>query len=366
MLCDGVCTDILTDSNNCGACGEACTSALALNCCDGGCVNLLNSELHCGTCGTPCRAPGTCNFGACSCPPGSAYCDGDCVEVREDPANCGGCGVVCPEGAPCEWGACVCPEGQSFCDDACRPTDECLVAVFGEPQVGDPSGSSPWTGGDVCPGTELFTSTATYYELGNALPHCSYPPESLEGMYYAAINEEDYAAAATCGACVRVYYGGLSVDLQIVDECSYAGNPQWCYPGSHHIDLSRDAFAYLEDPAVGVLDVQWQYVECNVEGGLKYAFKDGSSTYWTALMIRNHPLALASVEYQNISGTFRPLTRVNYNYWLDDRGFGIGPYTFRITDIAGNTVTEAGIPTIEGEVATVEFYDMEAQLPGCE
>jgi expansin (peptidoglycan-binding protein) len=40
--------------------------------------------------------------------------------------------------------------------------------------------------------------------------------------------------------------------------------------------------------------------------------------------------------------------RTAYNYFVQtDPGMGTGPYTFRVTDIYGNVLTDSGIPHIE-------------------
>src|SRR5690349_18356494 len=74
--CNGVCTDVFNDPNNCGACGNVC------------------------------MAPATCQFGSCqiACPPGTANCNGVCTDVFSDPNNCGGCGVQCAPGNACTMG----------------------------------------------------------------------------------------------------------------------------------------------------------------------------------------------------------------------------------------------------------------------
>jgi expansin (peptidoglycan-binding protein) len=243
--------------------------------------------------------------------------------------------------------------------------DECVTSVFG-------SGTGIATitpGDDVCPGAEMFDGVASWYEFGGALPHCSFPPD-LFPPYYAAVNTADYAASATCGACVRVYYGGKQLDVMLIDECPTCGTY-----GPHQLDLNPEAFELLAPLEQGILGgtydpavpFQWHYVECDVTGDLEYAFKDGTTTYWTAIIFRNHPLALAAVEVRNLGGAWRELTRVEYNYWLDSQGFGTGPYDLRITDVAGNVLEiENAIGHITGEVTTVEFHSLGAQLPGCE
>ena len=97
--CGGVCTDLLTDPLNCGACGVVCA--------DSACAG--------GECGAP---PGP-------CAPGFTDCGGSCVDLLTSNGNCGTCGTICELGETCGGGgACVpavvaCPDGQPPCGEVC-------------------------------------------------------------------------------------------------------------------------------------------------------------------------------------------------------------------------------------------------------
>src|SRR5262249_48654388 len=94
--CNGTCTFLGSDPENCGACGNIC----------------------------PDSAP-ICVQGACSpCYPGQTLCGNSCSDPRFDPDNCGACGNVCGDDAPnCIYGACFangeCPAGLTWCDPGC-------------------------------------------------------------------------------------------------------------------------------------------------------------------------------------------------------------------------------------------------------
>jgi cytochrome c peroxidase len=79
LICNGVCTNVTTDRNNCGACGNVCAGDQV---CMGTCF-----PLNCG--------------------PSMLGCNGMCVDTMADPMNCGGCGNACPTSAPtCAGGMC--------------------------------------------------------------------------------------------------------------------------------------------------------------------------------------------------------------------------------------------------------------------
>ncbi len=52
FCCEGSCTDLTQDANNCGACGERCFTGQA--CCNGTCIDILSDSTNCGACGISC------------------------------------------------------------------------------------------------------------------------------------------------------------------------------------------------------------------------------------------------------------------------------------------------------------------------
>jgi expansin (peptidoglycan-binding protein) len=202
-------------------------------------------------------------------------------------------------------------------------------------------------GGDRCRNdASVHQGQATWYQLATPLVNCSYPTATLP-MFYGAMNTHDYAAAATCGTCVRVQGPQGTVEIQIVDQCPVATNPI-CTAG--HIDLNVPAFEQIADRVAGVVPITWTYIPCSVQGNLRYEFKEGSSQYWTALLVRNARYELERVEYRTANGSWKELQRADYNYWLDEQGMGPGPYTLRITDVYGHYVVDAGVPLQVGGV----------------
>jgi hypothetical protein len=105
MMCNGTCTDVISDPDNCGGCfngcnpGEVCQGGnchcAATSCGDGVCTTLQNNPDDCGTCGNGCNDDEFCTSGACQCRPALTSCNGNCTDLKRDGQNCGACGNDC-------------------------------------------------------------------------------------------------------------------------------------------------------------------------------------------------------------------------------------------------------------------------------
>ncbi len=190
---------------------------------------------------------------------------------------------------------------------------------------------------------------ATYYDADGS-GNCSF--EASPGdLLVAAANDVDYAGAAACGACAAIDGPEGSITVRIVDRCP------GCAAGD--LDLSREAFAMIAQPAAGRVPITWRWAPCEVTGPMRYHFKDGTSAFWAAIQVRNHRHAIASLEVQT-DGAWQALPRQSYNYFVQD-GLGAGPLALRITDVHGLIVEEAAVAIGDDvEVAGA------AQLPACQ
>lgn len=198
---------------------------------------------------------------------------------------------------------------------------------------GDPSGDPT---GPVCD-AEMHAGKATYYDADGS-GNCSFPAAPGDPLV-AAMNDADYAQSAACGACVAIDGPDGSVTVRIVDRCP--GCPQG------DIDLHPDAFAAIADPQLGVVPIAWRYVPCPVDGNIIYHFKEGTNPFYAAVQIRDHRNAIATFEYKDARSGWKPVARVDYNYFVEASGMGPGPYSFRVTDVDGNVLEDDGVPFVE-------------------
>ncbi|XVF70721.1 hypothetical protein PTKIN_Ptkin11bG0185300 [Pterospermum kingtungense] len=61
--CNNKCVNLVTDSNNCGACKNKCKFTAV--CCRGKCVNTSFDKRHCGACNHRCEKGQYCVYGMC-------------------------------------------------------------------------------------------------------------------------------------------------------------------------------------------------------------------------------------------------------------------------------------------------------------
>ncbi len=182
---------------------------------------------------------------------------------------------------------------------------------------------------------------ATYYDFADGSGACLFDatPHDLD---VAALNAEQFDQAAHCGACARVEGPDGSVTVRLVDLC-----PE-CKAG--HLDLSPSAFEKIAPLPHGRVDISWTLVSCSVSGPVAYKYKDGSNQWWTAVQIRNHRYPITKFEIDKGNG-FTELTRTEYNYFLDESGFGPDSVQVRITATNGQTLVDT-LPPVQEDLVT--------------
>jgi expansin (peptidoglycan-binding protein) len=166
---------------------------------------------------------------------------------------------------------------------------------------------------------------------------CSFDP-SPNDLMVAALNAPDWAGSNWCGACADVTGPNGSVRIRIVDEC-----PE-CKSGD--LDLSPQAFEKLAPLDRGRISISWNFVSCDVTGPVRYRFKDGASQWWTAVQVQNSRLPVTKFEWSKDGSSFKAINRTDYNYFVDESGFGPDPVHVRVTAVGGQTLDDA-LPAVQ-------------------
>jgi hypothetical protein len=94
-------------SRLCGSCGAYACCPTGTACCNGICTDLDSDPNNCSACGNVCPAGTVCVNGSCvACNHPFIPCGGVCVNPLSDQHNCGGCGIQCADTEACVLGFC--------------------------------------------------------------------------------------------------------------------------------------------------------------------------------------------------------------------------------------------------------------------
>lgn len=254
-----------------------------------------------------CGTDQTCSNGACMCKAGGMACTDGCFDLQNDSTHCGNCTTKCAADGACVDGACVNP--------TCK-TD-----------------------------STVYNGKVTHYSLATSMVACHYPTNTLP-QYYGAMNQYDWADSGVCGACVEITANGKKLVVQITDECpDVEPNKQWCFKGSHHIDLNNAANDALS--ASGNPSVTWKYVNCTPTGNIKYYFDKGTKQYYLAVTPMNGRNVVTKMDVQ-VAGKWSALKKSIYNtYVLDGIDYGTEALKFRTTDQYNHVIIESVKPAAD-------------------
>jgi hypothetical protein len=148
QTCNGVCTTLARDPENCGVCGgkckdgEVCSMGKCALACGPGTLRCLNVCVasqsdpgNCGTCGVKCKMGEVCSMGKCAqgCAGGTTACGQSCVDTQSDRTNCGACGTMCGTGEECIAGKCAltCQTGLVACPNNYADAGATDAGTFG-------------------------------------------------------------------------------------------------------------------------------------------------------------------------------------------------------------------------------------------
>lgn len=123
----------------------------------------------------------------------------------------------------------------------------------------------------------------------------------------------------------------------IVDQCPGCG--------TNHLDLFPNAFAALDNPSKGIIDITWDYVPCPVSGPLTIHMKSGVSQYWFSAQVVNGRRRTAKLEVSTDQGrSWKAAQRTPYNFFEISSGVGASSAWIRVTAVGGGQVVVRDVP----------------------
>ena len=201
-------------------------------------------------------------------------------------------------------------------------------------------------GQNACDEEPSHFGNATYYYFNptKQVGSCSFNNAKITPFLVGAMNTKEYGKADYCGACVEIQGPKGSVKVKIVDQCP------GCKPGD--IDLNAEAFDSIASRAQGRVAISWKVVPCESTEPLVFHFIKTSNEWWASVQIRNHSNPIAKLEFWKDS-VYTEIPRRTHNYFTM-KNMGIGPHTYRLTDVYGNEIIEENVPFARTE-STQQF-----------
>jgi len=217
---------------------------------------------------------------------------------------------------------------------ACGDSDDPGTAAIGGSVSNDP----PVNFGTTYEGGQFHLGPVDYEETvwRNACdPGASkYAPavRAAQGELLAGLWDGIPNVAKYCDACIRITTAkGKTALLRVV---TYGATTE------NSIDVSPAAYDILNSDEYP-RTMSWQFAKCEATGNIFYEFQVKASEYWSSLWIRNARVPLEKVEVKSQKHPdFVELRRASDGSLNDDKGFGVGAFTFRLTGIDGSVLTE--------------------------
>jgi len=211
--------------------------------------------------------------------------------------------------------------------------------------------------GAPCPSAATMTGTAFQFSAGprnakSGMGSCGFPNAQLSttGHFYGAVDPTLLASAARCGVCMRVAFGGQSVEVTIIDVI--ANNTS-----AHGSTLALDGVAIQTlSPSAQNLDVTFSFVPCADPGNIRVRFTSATDA---SVLVLGHRNQLQAIRLSSATLAAVELTRASYNVWQPPSGVLVrgGPVTLELTDVYGNVVA---IPNL---AVSADVVDTGQQFP---
>lgn len=187
------------------------------------------------------------------------------------------------------------------------------------------------------PSVAAFTGDGTTYSGKPSSGNCNlmYWPSVAE-TNYVAINDAQWDNTMSCGRCAQVRCtdaacsGQPSELVYVVDRC-----PE-CKHGD--LDLSPQVYSSITGQQPGRVGIEWEFVDCPVEGNVEYCLKSGSSKFWLALQPANF---VSGVQSMTIDGKTPEMLGAAYYFLLNQGVDGsLDALDITLTGVNGEVLEE--------------------------
>lgn len=191
----------------------------------------------------------------------------------------------------------------------------------------------------ITPGVTYNGNATTYTLTGEGAGSI---PAAHVSTHYAALNGNQWAGSAWCGAWVEVTGPSGTALVQIVDLApEYAAG--W-------LDLGPVPFQEITGATDGLYPISWRLVSAPGTPGPVRFYSEGSNPFYLKLQAVNLVNPVASMEIFS-GGAYVAMARTADNHFVHSPGSAIPePFTVRLTDIFGNAVVSTGL-TVTGTAA---------------
>uniref|UniRef100_M4BG11 Expansin-like EG45 domain-containing protein n=1 Tax=Hyaloperonospora arabidopsidis (strain Emoy2) TaxID=559515 RepID=M4BG11_HYAAE len=165
---------------------------------------------------------------------------------------------------------------------------------------------------------------------------------STVGDYYAALNRKQWHSTLNCGRCAEVSGDDptLAATVYIVDEC-----PD-CKTGG--LGLSPTVLKQLSSNGHSTDNIRWRFVDCPVEGHVKYCVNSRSKSSWLAVQPVN---TVAGVSDMVIADQEMTLLDSGYFFVLKNSTVGMSAVDIELTSTTGETIKDT-VALSAGKCAT--------------
>lgn len=180
---------------------------------------------------------------------------------------------------------------------------------------------------------DFYATQATSY-TGYDSGACSFGAQTDTNV--TAINASLYNNASLCGAYIEVTGDKGTAIVKVIDVC-----PSSTYCDNNHLDLSTSAYSAVTT-VDGVTNINWKFIEAPLGDNPIKIHWGGVNGWFMDLVVDVHRHPVSTVEVQDSTASFIPLTRNASNHFQLSSGSSAfpNPIVIRITDMFGHQVQD--------------------------